>query len=100
MPNLKFSVPHELTQEEALKRIQDAIAEAKSQNSGKVQNLQESWNGNVGKFSGTAMGQEASGTVTVNSSDIVFDITLPMMASFFKSTIEEKVREFAAKLLA
>ncbi|HME13027.1 MAG TPA: polyhydroxyalkanoic acid system family protein [Candidatus Acidoferrum sp.] len=100
MPNLKFSIPHKLTQDEALKRIQDAIAKAKAQNSGKVQDLQESWNGNVGTLSGSAMGHEASGTITVNPSDVAVDLALPAMAYFFKGTIEGKMSEFMAQLLA
>ena len=100
MPNLNLTIPHNLSQDEALRRIKDAIAQAKSQNSSKIENLQENWNGHVGIFSGSAMGQSASGTITVNPSAIAFDLALPFAATFFKSKIEAGIRDFAAKLLA
>jgi|SRR5271165_6079881 len=99
MPNLNLTIPHNLSQDEALRRIKDAIAQAKSQHSSNIKDLQENWNGNVGTFSGSAMGQSASGTITVNPSQIIFDLTLPFAATFFKGKIEQGVREFTAKLL-
>ena len=83
-----------------LSHKKEAIAQAKSQHSGNVKDLQENWNGNVGTFSGSAMGQAVSGTVTVNPSEIAFDLALPFAATFFKGKIEQGIREFAAKLLA
>jgi|SRR5271168_5005120 len=100
MPNLNVAIPHNLSQDEALKRIKDAIAQAKAEHSDSIKDLQENWNGSVGTFSGSAMGQTASGTVTVNASEIVFDLALPFAASFFKGKIEAGIREFTTKLLS
>jgi len=99
MPNLNIAIPHNLSQAEALKRIKDAIAQAKVEHSNSVKDLQESWNGNVGTFSGSGMGQTISATITVNPSEIVFDLALPIAASFFKRPIEAGLRDFTAKLL-
>jgi hypothetical protein len=79
MPNLNVVVPYKLSQDEALQRIKSAIAQA--QQSGKVNDLQENWNGNVGTFRGSAIGQSASGTITVNPSEIIFALTPPFAAS-------------------
>jgi hypothetical protein len=100
MPNLNISIPHNLSQDEALRRIKNAIAQAKAQQSGNIKDFQENWNGNVGTFSGSGMGQTASGTITVNTSEIVLDLALPFAASFFKGTIEAEIRSFAAGLLS
>jgi putative polyhydroxyalkanoic acid system protein len=100
MANLSIAIPHNLSQEEATRRIKDAITKAKVQSSGKIKDLQESWNGNVGTFSGSAMGHAASGSITVKASEIVVDLALPFAATFFKGKIESGVREFAAKLLS
>jgi len=100
MPNLNIAIPHNLSQDDALKRIKDAIAQAKVEHSNSIKDLQENWNGNVGTFSGSAMGQTASGTITVNASEIVFNLELPFAASFFKRPIEAGVRDFATKLLS
>jgi Putative polyhydroxyalkanoic acid system protein (PHA_gran_rgn) len=97
---MNIAIPHNLSQDEALSRIKNAIAQAKSQHSGNIKDLQENWNGNVGTFSGSGMGQAASGTITVNSSEITFDLALPFAATFFKGKIEHSLRDFAAQLLA
>jgi hypothetical protein len=100
LPNLNISIPHHLSQDEALQRIKNAIAQAKAQHSGKIQDLKENWHRNVGTFSGSAMGQAASGTITVNASEVVLDSTLPFAATLFRGKIEAGIREFAAKLLS
>ena len=63
MPSIKVAVPHKLTQDEALRRIKKAIAEAKKQNSDKVSELKESWDGYEGEFSGAAMGYDVGGGI-------------------------------------
>jgi hypothetical protein len=99
MPNLNIAIPHNLSQDDALKRIKGAIAQAKVEHSNSVKDLQENWNGNVGTFSGSAMGQTVSATITVNASEIVFDLALPFAASLIKRPIEAGIRDFTAKLL-
>ena len=100
MPKLNVSIPHNLSQDEALKRIKDAMAQAKVEQSGKIKDFQENWSGNVGTFSGSAMGHTASGTVTVGASEIVLDLALPFAATFFKGKIEASIREFVAQLVS
>ena len=100
MPNLLVSVAHQLSQDEALQRVQRAIVQAKSQNSDKIGELKESWDGYVGKFRITVMGHSASGSLTVNPSEVTVEGTLPLIASPFRSTIEARVRDMLARLLA
>jgi hypothetical protein len=100
MPNLNIAIPHNLSQDEALQRIKDAIAHSKVEHSNSIKDLQENWNGNVGTFSGSGMGQTVSATITVNASEIVFDLELPFAASFFKRPIETGIRDFTVKLLS
>jgi hypothetical protein len=97
---LNIASPHNLSQDEALQRIKDAIAQAKVEHSNSVKDLQESWNGNIGTFGGSAMGQTVSATVTINASEIVFALELPFAASFFKRPIEAGIRDFTVKLLS
>lgn len=54
----------------------------------------------MGTFSGKAMVYSATGTLAVNPSDVVVEISIPVFASPFKSTIEERIRETLARLLA
>jgi hypothetical protein len=100
MPSLIVSVSHRLSQDEALRRIQVAIAQAKAQYSDKINDLRESWNGYVGAFQVSAMSQQASGTATVNLSEVTIQIALPLLASIFKSKIESGLRDELTKILA
>jgi hypothetical protein len=100
MSDLMVSVSHRLSQDEALRRIQAAVAHAKAQYSDKINDLHDSWNGYTGAFDASGMGQKASGTVAVNPSDVTVQITLSFTASLFKSKIESGIRDTLSRILA
>jgi hypothetical protein len=100
MSKLRVSVPHQIPRDKALQRIQKAITHAKNQNSDKIRELQEIWDGYQGTFSGKAMGYSATGTLTVNPSDVVVESNLPIFASPFKSKIEAAITDMLTRLLA
>jgi hypothetical protein len=50
-------------------------SKAKAQYSDKISDLRHSWNGYVGEFEVSGMGQKASGTVAVNPSDVTLQIS-------------------------
>ena len=100
MPDLIVSVSHQLSQDEALKRIQATVAQAKTQYSDRIDDLQESWNGYAGAFQISAQGQQFLGTITVNPSHVTVQISLPFIAMLFKSTIEARMRDELSKVLA
>jgi Putative polyhydroxyalkanoic acid system protein (PHA_gran_rgn) len=100
MPNLNISIPHQLSQREALRRLKSAIADAKKQYGEKIDELRESWNGNSGTLDVTAMGQKLSVALTVNPSDVTVQSTLPMIAIMFRGKIEAAIRQEGTKLLA
>jgi hypothetical protein len=54
----------------------------------------------VGSFSGRAGGATASGTITVNPSSVVLDLTLPFIVMLAKGQIESGVREQLSRILA
>ena len=100
MSDLMVSVSHRLSQDEALRRIQTSVAQAKTQYSDKIDDLREDWNGYVGAFQISAQNQQASGTVIVNPSDVTVQLTLPFLLSVFKSRIEFGLRDVLTKILA
>jgi hypothetical protein len=100
MPSLILSVSHRLSQDEALRRIKAVLAQAKVQYSGKISDLHESWNGYLGAFEASGMGQKGSGTIAVNPTDVTVQITLPFAVSLFKSKIESGIRDTLARILA
>jgi hypothetical protein len=100
MPELTVSVPHQLSQDEALRRIQSAIAQVKTQYSDKVAGLREEWNGYRGTFEMSAQNLQVIGTVTVSPSDVTVQTTLPFFMSLFKTTIESRVKDEMSRILA
>jgi hypothetical protein len=100
LPDLIVSVSHRLSQDEALRRIQAAVAQAKTQYSDKIDDLGEGWDGYVGTFQISAQNQQASGTVMVNPSDVTVETTLPFLALVFKSRIEFGLRDVLTNILA
>lgn len=100
MPNINVSVPHQLSQDEALRRIQAYIAKLKVQYADTISDLDENWNGYVGSFSASGMGQTITGNVFVNLSEVSVEVTLPFVAMLFKGKIESGIREHLGRLLA
>ncbi|MDB5209875.1 MAG: hypothetical protein JWQ30_702, partial [Sediminibacterium sp.] len=70
MAHFDMSIPHRLSKEDALKRIQTLLSETKKQHGDKISNLHEEWKDNVGEFSFTVMGFAISGLLTVNEDTI------------------------------
>jgi hypothetical protein len=100
MPKMSIVVPHSLTQEEALTRVQRLLGDMKQQYGDQISELNETWSGNRGEFSFKAMGFATSGTLAVTPSQLELDGSLPFAAMPFKSKIESTIRERAQKLLA
>ena len=59
MPSMTIVVPHQLTQEEAMRRIQNLLGDVKRDYGDRVTDLKETWSGNSGEFSFKAMGFSA-----------------------------------------
>lgn len=100
MSKLNMTVSHRLTQDEAVKRVKTLLGEVKNQFADKISDLCEVWEGNMCKFSFSAMGFCVSGNMIVNPSSVDLSDNLPFAASFFKGKIESTIRERAKTLLA
>ena len=100
MPKLNMTVPHSLGTEEAKRRIQGAIADAKTRYADQVSDLHERWQGDRGEFSGRAMGFNVSGNLNVRDDAVEISGDLPFAAAMFKGQIEAMIRDRATKLLA
>lgn len=100
MASLELSVPYSISQEEALSRIKNLLTETKKEHGDKIKDLQETWEGNTGTFSFTAMGYDLAGTLTVAPGNIHLDAKIPFAVSLFKGTIVKAITEKANQLLA
>jgi hypothetical protein len=100
MPSIKVKVDHSLTQEEALKRIKKIFDKLKDDFKDKISDVQENWNNNSSDFSFKIMGLLMKGKLSVSTSDVFLDGSIPFTALPFKGLIESKIREEAENLLA
>ena len=100
MPSIEMSMPHQLGEQEARRRIQELLPRMKADYGEQIKDLQEEWNGNTGIFSFSVMGFAVSGTLTVNESSVDLDGNLPFAATFFKGKIKSVIQEKAQEILA
>jgi hypothetical protein len=100
MPSLDLTIPHKLTQEEALKRIKRLLTEAKRDHSDKIDKLEEHWEGNKGTFSFSAKGYDVSGELIVHPNSIELNSKVPFAVSLFKGAISSMITKKANELLA
>jgi hypothetical protein len=100
MSNLVMQIPHKLSQEEALSRIQKVLQSVQTRFAGQIKDLHQEWNGNTGEFSFSAMNMPVSGTLTVNGQNVELDGKIPLAASMFQGKIKSVIMEEAGKILA
>ena len=99
MANLNMTVPHNLPEEEALRRIKNLFTELREEQKGTIENVEEEWNGNTGRFGFSAKGFDLSGTIMVNSTGVEIDAELPFAVSLFKGAIKQVIADKAGELL-
>jgi hypothetical protein len=100
MPRLTLEVPHALGQDEALRRLKAKFDAARAEHQGRVSNLREEWHDHTLSFAFQAMGMGISGTVAVEPSQVKLNAELPFAAAFFKSAIEQRLRQEVDLILA
>ncbi len=96
---MTVTIPHQLTKAEAETRVHKLLDNVKSQFGSMVQNLEETWDGNTGRFKFTMSGHAVSGTIGLLETAVQIDIVLPFIANFFKGKIKSVIEEEGAKIL-
>lgn len=99
MPSMTITVPHQLSQEEAMGRIKRLLGEVKNDYGDRVTDLKENWTDTGGEFSLRAMGFNISGTLQVKPGEIELKGNYPFAAMPLKGKIESTIRERAEQLL-
>ena len=99
MPKIELNIPHSLTKDEALTRIQTILPQLKEQHSDKIKDLDESWINNTGEFKFKISGFKVSGTLQVGENFVLINGEIPFAALLFKGQIENSIKEKAMELL-
>lgn len=100
MSKLDISVPHNLSQEDAQKRIKTLLAGLQQEHKDTIQDVSEHWDGNEGAFSFKAKGFNIAGKISVEKDKVKLEGELPMFLSFLKGTISGMISERARKILS
>ncbi len=99
---MRIEYRHNLTHEEAYRRINNLIIDMQREHADKISNPKMSWNHERTRmdYSMMIMGFSTRGQVTLSEGKISLKGELPLMAKMFSGKIEEMVREQLKDLLA
>jgi len=99
---MRIDYQHNLTQEEAYRRINNLLTDLQKQYVDKIRNPRTSWNPEHTRmgYSMEIMGFGTKGEVTLQDGQISLEGKLPFMAKMFSGKIEEMVRKQLDNLLA
>lgn len=92
---MHIAIKHHTTRAKARTILEQKLTAMLNQFGGRVDDLQQQWNGDTLEFKGKARGFTVQGTVEVTDDEIVVDGKLPMMALPFESKIREAVKREA-----
>ena len=98
--HFEVSVPHQLSQEEALDRIKSLVEDLKAQYGNQVSNVSENWHDNSCDFSLKMKMFKISGTMEVNDSTAEIRGSMPPGTGRFEGKAKALIEERAKKLLA
>jgi len=100
MPKLSLSVPHNLGEEEAARRLKARYDAVKAEYGRGMRDLDEQWDGRTLRCRFRAMGLKVAGSVTALPSSVEVEAEFPLAAAMFKGLVEARAREELGKLLA
>ena len=88
MPVLAVRIPHSLPQEEATDRVRRWMDGMIARYPSYSESVSVTWAEHRAKFSGSTAFASASGTLVVETAEVVVHVELPFLAGTFKSQIK------------
>jgi putative polyhydroxyalkanoate system protein len=97
---LTITLPHQLGQTEARKRIEEGFGKIEQQLAGGGQaRVEKTWTGDTMNFTALAMGQTITGALHVLDQEIKIDIVLPGILGMLAGKVKDKVQKEGQLLL-
>ncbi len=96
---MTVNIPHQLPRAEAENRVKGLISNVKDQFGDRVQDIEEEWQGDTGRFKFSMSGHKVAGTIKLLASSVEVDIDLPFIAQLFKGKIKSVIEAEGARLL-
>lgn len=100
MPLVQVQVPHQLTREIAILRLQEYGQRMRGEHGAKVADLEEIWQDGIAQFSFRALGFSVSGQTIVNDESAEIHVRLPLAAIPFRGLIEKEIAERLGQALS
>ncbi len=94
-----LSIPHQLSRDEAKKRVEQLVRQVQTQFAGGQGRLEESWSGNTMEFTVSAMGMAARGRVVVETQVVRMEVALPQPLAMLTSTLKQRLEQEGNRLL-
>jgi hypothetical protein len=76
---LLLTIPHRLGKDEAVRRLKTGLGSVRTSFGHVLSVQEETWTGDHLQFRVSALGQVASGTITVSETDVHLEVTLPWL---------------------
>jgi len=96
---LFVSIPHRLGKEEALRRIESGLGNARAHFSHLFTVQEETWTGDHLQFRVSALGQAVSGTIDVGEDSVNMVLVLPWLLAKLAETLQPLLRKEGTLLL-
>ena len=97
---MRVAIPHDLPQEEVIRRLKERSHEIADHIPGGMAQVTTGWpSDDQMSINVNAMGNDLAGMVNVEDSQIVFEIALPMALSFVEPIIAGAIRQQGQQML-
>lgn len=96
---ITVTIPHQLTREEAKRRIQDELALAGPRLGLLSAAVEQSWSGDTLDFTARAAGQSVNGRAFVEDRQVRVEVTLPWLLAALAGTVRRGIEERGRLLL-
>src|SRR5882672_608680 len=100
MPTLKMSIPHRLTEEEAIKRVNDLMDRLRANHPDQLSSVNVDWSGKTSSLQFVAKGFHIAGTIHVLPSSINIQAKVPLIVSLYQQKIKDLIEKEAEQLFS
>jgi hypothetical protein len=99
VPNLTISIPHQLTREEAKRRIQEQLDQTRRQFSGVLGQVEERWEHYTLDLTVASAGQNITARALVEERTVEVAVALPWMLALLAGRVRGEIERRGCQLL-
>jgi hypothetical protein len=99
MPAIKFSLPHQLSHQDARSKVRRLFPELRQKYGQYIEDASESWSGDHCDFRLRILGMNATGRLDVLANRVDIELDLPWAAMMFKDKIQQTIQDRGKLLL-